>query len=111
MCEIQDVGRFPSVQDFTSYARLVKPSRTSAGKHYGTSGKKIGTAHLKWAFSEAAQLFLRGNEAGQKYFHRLEPKFGKGKARSVLAHKLGRAVYYMLTRGEAFNVTTFLCRA
>ena len=29
-----------------------------------TSGKKIGNAHLKWAFSEAAVLFLRGNPEG-----------------------------------------------
>jgi transposase len=111
MYEIHDIDRFPSVQDFTSYCRLVKPSRTSAGKRYGTSGKKIGSAHLKWAFSEAAQLFLRGNEPGQKYFQRLVAKYGKGKALSVLAHKLGRAVYYMLKRNEAFDVGLFLSRS
>ena len=111
MYEIYDVERFPSVQDFTSYCRLVKPSRTSAGKNYGTSGKKIGNPHLKWAFSEAAQLFLRGNEAGQRYFHRLESKYGKGKALSVRAHKLGRALYQMLRRKEAFDMTTFLSQA
>jgi transposase len=111
MYEIYDIGRFPSVQDFTSYCRLVKPSRTSAGKNYGTSGGKIGSAHLKWAFSEAAQLFLRGNEPAKKYFQRLASKHGKGKALSILAHKLGRSVYFMLKRGEAFDVTLFLSRA
>lgn len=110
MYEIHDVSRFASVQDFASYSRLVKPSRTSAGKRYGTSGKKIGSAHLKWAFSEAAQLFLRGNEPAKKYFQRLVSKYGKGKALSVLAHKLGRSVYYMLRRGEAFDLTLFLSR-
>ncbi len=59
--EIQDINRFPSVQDFVSYCRLVKSQKESAGKRYGTSGKKIGNAHLKWAFSEAAVLFLRRN--------------------------------------------------
>lgn len=111
MYEIHEIERFPSVQDFTSYARLVKPSRTSAGKRYGTSGKKIGSAHLKWAFSEAAQLFLRGNEPAKQYFQRLVSKYGKGKALSVVAHKLGRAVYYMLQRNEAFDGTLFLSRA
>lgn len=111
MYEIHDIDRFPSVQDFASYCRLVKPSRTSAGKSYGTSGKKIGSAHLKWAFSEAAQLFLRGNEPAKKYFQRLVSKYGKGKALSVLAHKLGRSVYYMLKRGEAFDLSQFLQRA
>ena len=63
----------------------------------GTSGTKIGNAHLKWAFSEAAVLFLRTNPAGQKYLARLEKKHGKGKALTILAHKLARAVYYMLS--------------
>jgi hypothetical protein len=38
----------------------------------GTSGQKIGQAPLKGAFSEAATLFLRGNEPGQNYLARLE---------------------------------------
>jgi transposase len=65
----------------------------SAGKRYGTSGTKIGNAYLKWAFSEAAVLFLRTNPAGQKYLARLEKTHGKGKALTVLAHKLARASY------------------
>ncbi len=58
--EIEDIRRFPTVQQFASYARLIKCSKESAGKTYGYSGKKIGNAYLKWAFSEAAVLFLRG---------------------------------------------------
>ena len=58
--EIQDVDRFPTVQDFLSYARLVKCAKESAGKHYGYGGAKIGSVYLKWAFSEAAALFLLG---------------------------------------------------
>jgi transposase len=50
------------VQKFASYARLVKCKAESAGKTYGTQGNKIGNAHLKWAFSEAAVLYLRGNK-------------------------------------------------
>ena len=65
--EIHDIARFPRVQDFVSYCRLVKCAKESAGKRYGTSGTKIGNAYLKWAFSEAAVLFLRDNPAGQKY--------------------------------------------
>jgi transposase len=52
--EIHDIRRFPSVQEFASYCRLVKSKKESAGKLDGTSGNKIGNAHLKWAFSEAA---------------------------------------------------------
>lgn len=106
--EIHDIRRFPRVQDFASYCRLVKCAHSSAGKLRGTGGAKIGNAHLKWAFSEAAVLFLRGNPKGQKYLARLERKHGKGKALTLLAHKLGRAVYYMLIRDKTFDQKKFL---
>jgi len=106
--DIHDIRRFPRVQDFASYCRLVKCAKESAGKRYGTSGKKIGNAYLKWAFSEAAVLFLRNNDTGQTYLARLENKYGKGKALTVLAHKLARAVYYMLQRETVFNMDLFL---
>jgi transposase len=106
--EIHDLQRFPRVQEFVSYGRLVKCAKESAGKRYGTSGTKIGNAYLKWAFSEAAVLFLRANPRGQKYLARLEKKHGKGKALTVLAHKLARAVYYMCQRATAFDMHTFL---
>jgi len=106
--EMHAIARFPRVQDFVSYGRLVKCAQESAGKRSGTSGTKIGNAYLKWAFSEAAVLFLRNNPAGQKYLARLEKKHGKGKALTVLAHKLARAVYYMLKRRVVFDLDTFL---
>ncbi len=33
---------------------------------------------------------------------------GKAKALTILAHKIGRAVYYMLKRKEVFNIEKFL---
>lgn len=106
--EIHHIDRFPRVQDFASYCRLVKCAKESAGKRSGTSGTKIGNAHRKWAFSEAAVLFLRDNPAGQKFLTRLEKKPSKGKALTILAHKLARAVYYMLKQKTAFDMSTFL---
>ena len=106
--EIHQIDRFPRVQEFASSCRLVKCAKESAGKRSGTSGSKIGNAHLKWAFSEAAVLFLRDNPAGQKFLTRLEKKHGKGKALTILAHKLARAVYFMLKNKRAFDMATFL---
>ena len=108
--EIHDIKRFPRVQDFVSYCRLVKCPRESGGKKSGAKNSKIGNAHLKWAFSEAACLFLRGNEQAQLYHNRLVSKHGKGKALSILAHKIGRAVYFMLKREEPFSMDTFFAR-
>ncbi|NIR73802.1 MAG: IS110 family transposase, partial [Gemmatimonadetes bacterium] len=106
--EIHTIERFPSVQDFSSYARLVKCASESAGKRYGTSGAKIGNAHLKWAFSEAAVCFLHRNPRGQAYRNRLRSKHGRGKSMSILAARLGRAVYFMLRRNKVFDMDRFL---
>ena len=108
--DIHDVNRFPRVQDFVSSCRLVQCARESAGKRYGTSGAKIGKAHLKWAFSEAAVLCLRDHPAAQKYLARLEKKHDKGKALTILAQKLARAVYDMLKRQGAFDRDKFFQR-
>jgi hypothetical protein len=53
-------------------------------------------------------LFLRNNPAGQKYLARLEKKHDKGKALTILAHRLARALYCMRKRKTAFDMDTFL---
>lgn len=106
--EIHDIDRFPTVQDFASCARLVKCPKESAGKRHGSGGAKIGNGHLKWAFSEASVLFLRHNPPAQRSLDHLASKHGKAKALSILAHKLGRTVYYLLKRREAFDMNKFL---
>jgi len=98
------------VQDFVSYCRLVKSAKESGGKKLGTSGKKIGNVHLKWAFSEAAVLFLRRNIEAVKYRDKLSRKHGKAKSLTILAHKLARAVYYILKRKEVFQPEVFFAK-
>ncbi len=83
--EIHDIARFERVQNFASYARLVKCEKSSSGKRLGTGGAKIGNVHLKWAFSEAAVLFLRANPPAQHYMEKLRNKHGKAKSLSILA--------------------------
>ena len=105
--EIHHIGRFGSVQDFSSYCRLVKSEHRSAGKRTGSGGAKIGNAHLKWAFSEAAVLFLKGNPRAQCHLKRLQRKHGKAKALSILAARIGRSTYFMLKNQEAFDMNRF----
>ena len=106
--EIHDIKRFKRTQELASYSRLVKCARESAGKVSGSGGTKIGNVHLKWAFSEAAVGFLRNNPEGKKYYDRLLHKHGKGKALTVLAHKLARAVYYIWKKDTVFDQEKFL---
>jgi Transposase IS116/IS110/IS902 family len=105
---IEAIARFPRVQAFVSYSRLVKRARASHGQRQGTSDKKIANAHLTWAFAEAAVRFLKHNEPGQQYLATLATTHGNGKALSILAHTLGRAVYCMLTPHLACDQATFL---
>jgi transposase len=106
--EIQDITRFPKVQDFASYARLIRPKKTSAGKSYGSGNGRIGNSYLKWAFSEAVILFLRETREAQPYIKRLERKYGKAKAKGIVAHRLGRTVYYMLKTKQVFDINKFV---
>ena len=105
--ELHDVQRFDHVGQFLSYARLVRCAHESAGKVVGSGGQKIGNAHLRWAFAEAACLFLRGSERAKRWKQKQQAQRGEAKALAILAARLGRAVYHMLRKREAFDETRF----
>jgi transposase len=105
--EVHDIKRFPRVQDFSSYARLIKPAKESDGKWAGHSNKKIGNHHLKWAIKEAAILMLRDCQEAKYYVSKLTRKYNKGKALGIFTHKLGRAIYYLLRNKELFDMKRF----
>jgi transposase len=106
--EIQDISRFQRVQNFSSYARLIKPKKESAGKIKGATNRKIGNAYLKWAFSEATLLLIREKQEIKDRHLILKNKHGKARSLAILSHKLGRTVYYMLKNKQAFDMQHFL---
>jgi len=108
--EIHTIERFPSMQQFCSYARLVKPEKTSQGQQAGKGGGKIGNPHLRWAFSEATYLLLRSSPEAKKCLERLQKKSNKAKALHTLSHRLGKGIYFMLKRREAFNANKFFAQ-
>jgi transposase len=105
--EVHDIKRFSNVGQFLSYGRLVRCTHESAGKVLGSGGKKIGNAHVRWAFAEAACLFLRASERARAWKQKQAKKRGEAKALGILAAKLARAVYHLWRRGEAFDETRF----
>jgi transposase len=105
--EVGNISRFPRVGNFISYARLVKCAHESAGKRITGRNNKIGNAHLKWAFGEAACLFLRDNEQAKAWHQRLVSKYGKAKALSIIAQRLGRTAYLILKRRMPFDAERF----
>ena len=105
MYELHTIKRFPTAGQFLSYCRLVKGEHTSNGKSYGSPGKKIGNAYLKWAFREAVPLMKRCCPQVKDWAQRMEKKkHSPARINSVLAAKLGRAVYFMLKREVVFDV-------
>ena len=75
--EIQDILRFERVQNFSSYARLIKPQKESAGKSRGSGNRKMGNAYLKWAFSEATLLLIREKPEIKEYHLKLKNSMAK----------------------------------
>ena len=108
LAEMHDIPRFARGPDFVSSWRLVTGAKASNGKRLGPSGKKIGTVPLRWAFAEAAVLFIRQSQPGKDYVAKLDPPPGKAKALTVLAHTWGRAVDYLRTRAQAFDRQRFV---
>jgi hypothetical protein len=87
---------------------LVKGEHSSNGKSYGSPGKKIGNPYLKWAFSEAVPLLKRQSPQAKAFCTRIANKHGNARANSLLAVKLGRAVYFMLRRGDVFDINRMI---
>ena len=73
----------------------------------GSGGRKIGNAQLRWAFGEAACLFLRSSARAKAWKDKQQKKRGEGKALAILAARLGRAVYHLWRKGEAFDEARF----
>jgi transposase len=104
MLEVGDIGRFPSVGDFASYARCVKSTRLSNGKKKGSGNSKNGNRYLGWAFMEAAGFAYRYNDTIQRYYQRKLAKAHVMVARKTVAHKLARACYHILREQTVFDV-------
>ena len=54
---------------------------------------------------------MRESAEAMAFVQKRERTHGKGKAMSILAARLGRAIYTMLKRGEAFNEERFFAGA
>ncbi len=56
---------------------------------------------------EIVPLMMRECPEAKKFVERKEKKHGKSRAMTMLARKIGRAVYQMLKRKEAFDAEKF----
>ena len=106
--EVHDIARFEDEGRFLSYARLVGGVRESAGKKKPTAHRKIGNAHLKWAFGEAVCLMIRELPKAKAWLAKKERRHGKKRALGALACRLARTVFHLWRKQQAFDVKRFL---
>lgn len=103
MYEVGEIERFRKVGNFTSYCRLVKTARLSAGKRKGTGNRRNGNPYLSWAFSEAAHHAIKHHKEARNFYQRKKAKTNGIVAVRALAHKLARASYYVMRDHTDFD--------
>jgi len=94
--ETGDIGRFKKVGNFVSYCRLVGSTRKSNDKKKGENNRKNGNKYLCWAFIEAANFANRYDPLAKIYFQKKSARSNRLVSIKALAHKLGRACYYIM---------------
>ncbi len=96
MLEVGDIGRFPSVGDYSSYCRCVKSEHRSAGKKKGEGNEKNGNKYLSWAYVEAAHFAKRYQDGAHRFYQRKAAQRNTAVATKALSNKLARASYYVM---------------
>jgi transposase len=99
------MSRFPRVGNYASYCRRVPSRWRSNDKPKGRGNRKNGNPYLAWAYGEASMMLRRYCPAAQRFYQRKAARSHPCVAHAALAHKLSRAVFYMLRDGVAFDPT------
>ncbi|MGB8476796.1 MAG: IS110 family transposase [Candidatus Acidiferrum sp.] len=103
LLEVGDIARFPSAENFASYARMVKAARTSNGKKKGENNAKCGNRYLAWAFIEASHFIRRYDERAARWHARKTARSNKIIATKALGCKLAKTVWYILASGCEYD--------
>ena len=103
MLEVGDIGRFPTVGDYSSYCRCVESKRISNGKKKGENNKKNGNKYLAWAYVEAANFAKRYCPKAHSFYQSKMAKTKNVVAIKALSNKLSRASYYIMRDHVAFD--------
>jgi len=104
LLETGPIERFPSVGNYSSYARCVPSDKVSNGKSKGKGNTKNGNRYLAMAFVEAAHYAAIWNPDIKKAYQRRLKKSPTMVAKKAIANKLTRACYHMLKEKKMFDV-------
>lgn len=106
LAECAGIERFKSAREFAAFTGLTPRVRSSAGKAKLGAITRNGSPHLRWALGQAAMVSLRCKTPTRiTAFYRRKRAKGKPGAVAICAaaHKLARAVWVVLARGEEFS--------
>jgi len=103
MLETGPVQRFAKVGNYVSYCRKVRSQWFTNEKVKGKGNRKNGNQYLAWAFSEAAEHARRYHPASRTFYNRKLNQKNSPVAHNALAHKLGRAAYYIMRDNVPFE--------
>jgi transposase len=96
-----DMGRWPTVQHFTSWLGLYPHHRVSGGKMLSRATKPCAN-RVATARRLAASCLQRSQSALGAFFRRMHARLGTPKAITATAHTLARLIYTMLKHGTAY---------
>lgn len=98
-----DMSRFPSAEALASWCKICPGNNESAGKLYsGKTGK--GNSWLRTTLVQIAHAAVRVKDSYLGALYRnLVGRLGPKKAIIAVAHRIIRALYHMLLRGEPWK--------
>jgi transposase len=104
--EIGDIQRFSSAKKLVAYTGLCPRVRQSGTHDHRGALAKNGPRYLRWALIEAA-MHAANHPAYRDHHQQTKARMGKHRgtavARVELARKIAEAIWYMLTRHQAFS--------
>jgi transposase len=108
--EVGEISRFRDPGQFASYCRTVNSKRLSNGKKKGENNAKCGNKYLAWALVEAANFAKRFDSDCRRWFDRKAAATSKIIATKALACKLAKAVWHVMSTGDAYNPQRMFAR-
>jgi len=103
--EVDGIERFPNVNQFYSYCRLVPGSDNSNRKLKHKSGNKDGNKYLKMAFTEAGFKATQFYTEINQFYQSKARKKHKNIARILVAKELAKICFFVLKEKVDFNNT------
>lgn len=103
LTETGEISRFADAGSYASYARCVRTERLSNGRKKGEGNRRNGSPYLSWAFTEAAHFAVQFQPEAKRFYERKKAKTNGIVAIRALAHKLARAVFFILRDGVPYD--------